>query len=77
MNLMLMEIFAHEQEVADIEMEPQQPDSRNDSQFQYYFKKLASIHLHLKVLVILTVDIIEGDGSRDAFHVMLGSLTRV
>jgi len=57
-------------------MDMPQPDSRNDGQFRYHFKKSASIHPHLKVLVVLTVDIVEGDSPCDAFHVVLGSLAK-
>jgi hypothetical protein len=57
-------------------MDMPQPNSRNDGHFWYHFKKLASIYPHLKVLVVLTIDIIEGDGPCDAFHVVLGSLTK-
>ena len=53
-----------------------QPDSGNDGQFRNHFKKSASIHPNPKVLVVLTVDIIEGDSPGNAFHVVLGSLTK-
>src|SRR5258707_15135470 len=53
-----------------------QPDAGNDGQFRDHFEKSASIHPNPKVLVVLTVDIIEGDGPGYAFHVVLGSLTK-
>lgn len=53
-----------------------QPNSGNNCEFQCHFKKSAAIHPNPKVFVVLTVDIVEGDGPGDAFHIVLGSLEK-